>query len=133
MSKSTSPDTPKPERERLRFPKTSRLLNSRDFRKVREKGKSSQGRLLRLGVLRDSNTKPARIGLITSKRVGGAVDRNKTRRRLREMIRAVLPSIAPGLDVVVVAKSPAASASFDELRAEWLILARRLSILPDSQ
>ena len=133
MSKSTSPDTPKPERQRLRFPKTSRLLNSRDFRKVREKGKSSQGRLLRLGVLKDSNTKPARIGLITSKRVGGAVDRNKTRRRLREMIRAVLPSIAPGLDVVVVAKSPAASASFDELRAEWLILARRLSILPDSQ
>jgi len=133
VSKSTSPDTPKPERQRLRFPKTSRLLNSRDFRKVREKGKSSQGRLLRLGVLKDSNTKPARIGLITSKRVGGAVDRNKTRRRLREMIRAVLPSIAPGLDVVVVAKSPAASASFDELRAEWLILARRLSILPDSQ
>jgi ribonuclease P protein component len=133
VSKSTSQDTPRPERERLRFPKSSRLLNSRDFRKVREKGKSSQGRLLRLGVLRDSEPKPTRIGLVTSKRVGGAVDRNKTRRRLREMIRAVLPSIAPGLDIVVVAKSSAASASFDELRAEWLLLARRLSILPDSQ
>lgn len=133
MSKSTSPDTPRPERERLRFPKTSRLLNSRDFRKVREKGKSSQGRLLRLGVLKESDPKPTRIGLVTSKRVGGAVDRNKTRRRLREMIRAVLPTIAPGLDIVVVAKSHAASASFDELRAEWLLLARRLSILPDSQ
>ncbi|MFM8983043.1 MAG: ribonuclease P protein component [Spartobacteria bacterium] len=133
MSKSTSPDTPRPELERLRFPKSSRLLNSRDFRKVREKGKSSQGRLLRLGVLKDSDPKPTRIGLVTSKRVGGAVDRNKTRRRLREMIRAVLPTIAPGLDIVVVAKSSAASASFDELRAEWLLLARRLSILPDSQ
>lgn len=133
MSKSTSQDTPRPERERLRFPKSSRLLNSRDFRKVREKGKSSQGRLLRLGVLKESEPKPTRIGLVTSKRVGGAVDRNKTRRRLREMIRAVLPSIAPGFDIVVVAKSSAASASFDELRAEWLLLARRLSILPDSQ
>ena len=133
MSKSTSQDTPRPERERLRFPKSCRLLNSRDFRKVREKGKSSQGRLLRLGVLKESEPKPTRIGLVTSKRVGGAVDRNKTRRRLREMIRAVLPSIAPGLDIVVVAKSSAASASFDELRAEWLLLARRLSILPDSQ
>jgi len=89
--------------------------------------------LLRLGVLKDSDPKPTRIGLVTSKRVGGAVDRNKTRRRLREMIRAVLPTIAPGLDIVVVAKSSAASASFDELRAEWLLLARRLSILPDSQ
>lgn len=133
MSKSTSPDTPRPERERLRFPKSARLLNSRDFRKVREKGKSSQGRLLRLGVLKDSDTKPTRIGLVTSKRVGGAVDRNKTRRRLREIVRAVLPSMAPGFDVVVVAKSTAASATFDELRAEWLLLARRLSILPDSQ
>lgn len=133
MSKSTSPDTPRPERERLRFPKSARLLNSRDFRKVREKGKSSQGRLLRLGVLKDSDTKPTRIGLVTSKRVGGAVDRNKTRRRLREIVRAVLPSMAPGFDVVVVAKSTAASATFDELRAECLLLARRLSILPDSQ
>jgi len=89
--------------------------------------------LLRLGVLKDSDSNPARIGLVTSKRVGGAVIRNQTRRRLREMIRAVLPSIAAGFDVVVVAKSSAASASFDELRAEWLLLARRLSILPDSQ
>jgi RNase P protein component len=47
------------------------------------------------------------------------------------MIRAVLPSIMPGFDIVVVAKSSAASASLDELRAEWLLLARRLSILPD--
>jgi ribonuclease P protein component len=117
----------------LRFPKSARLLNSRDFRKVREKGRSSQGRLLRLGVLKDSDSNPARIGLVTSKRVGGAVDRNQTRRRLREMIRAVLPSIAAGFDVVVVAKSSAASASFDELRAEWLLLARRLSILTNSQ
>ena len=133
MSKSTSPDTHRPEPQRLRFPKSSRLLNSRDFRKVREKGKSSQGRLLRLGVFKDTKSKLTRIGLVTSKRVGGAVDRNKTRRRLREIVRAVLPSIPPGLDVVVVAKSSAASATFDELRAEWLLLARRLSILPDFQ
>jgi ribonuclease P protein component len=133
VSKSTSPDTPKPERARLRFPKTARLLNSRDFRKVREKGKSSQGRLLRLGVLKDSAAQTSRIGFVTSKRVGGAVDRNKTRRRLREIIRADRPRLVPGFDIVVVAKSTAASATFDELRAEWLLLARRLSILPDSQ
>jgi ribonuclease P protein component len=133
VSKSTSQDTPRPERDRLRFPKSARLLNSRDFRKVREKGKSSQGRLLRLGVFKSCDSLPARIGLVTSKRVGGAVDRNKTRRRLREIIRAVRPQLTSGFDIVVVAKSSAASASFDDLRAEWLLLARRLSILPDSQ
>ena len=133
MSKSTSPDTLRPEPARQRFPKSARLLNSRDFRKVREKGKSSQGRLLRLGVLKDSDFRPARIGLVTSKRVGGAVVRNKTRRRLREIIRADRARLAPGFDIVVVAKSSSATAAFDELRAEWLLLARRLSILPDAQ
>lgn len=133
MSKSTSQDTPRPEPRRLRFPKSARLLNSRDFRKVREKGKSAQGRLLRLGVLRENEPRPARVGLITSKRVGGAVVRNKTRRRLREISRACLQNLPPGLNLVVVAKSAAAKATFDELKAEWLLLARRLSILPDSQ
>lgn len=133
MSKSTSPDTPRPDTARLRFPKSARLLNSREFRKVREKGKSSQGRLLRIGVLKDTEITPSRIGLITSKRVGGAVDRNKIRRRLREIIRADRAKLASGFDIVVVAKSAAAQAAFDDLRAEWLLLARRLSILPDSQ
>jgi ribonuclease P protein component len=84
-------------------------------------------------VLKDTETTPSRIGLITSKRVGGAVDRNKIRRRLREIIRADRAKLAPGFDIVVVAKSAAAQAAFDDLRAEWLLLARRLSILPDSQ
>jgi hypothetical protein len=40
--------------------------------------------------------------------------------------------LAPGLLVVVVAKSSAAGASFAEMQEEWLILARRLSILSGS-
>jgi ribonuclease P protein component len=114
----------------LRFPKAARLKNSRDFRKVREKGKSAQAKLLRIGIFRLDDQSPSRIGIVTSKRVGGAVVRNRTRRRLREISRVHLPMIAPGLLIVIVAKSAAASASFDDLRAEWLLLARRLSILP---
>jgi len=36
----------------------------------------------------------------------------------------------PGILIVVVAKQPAAGAAFEELRGEWLLLVRRLSILP---
>jgi ribonuclease P protein component len=117
----------------LRFSDSVRLKNSRDFRKVREKGKSSQARLLRIGVFRLDDHSPPRIGIVTSKRVGGAVVRNRTRRRLREISRAHLPLIAPGLLIVIVAKNSAAGAPFADLRAEWLLLARRLSILPDSE
>ena len=72
----------------------------------------------------------AKVGLITSKRVGGAVVRNKVRRRLRGIIKSCIAEIPSGFLVVIVAKSAAAQATFEQLRAEWLLLARRLSILP---
>jgi len=72
----------------------------------------------------------ARTGIITSKRVGGAVVRNKTRRRIRELVRASRSGFPAGCLIVVIAKPGAARAGFEELRGEWLLLARRLSILP---
>ena len=89
-----------------------------------------QGRLLKLAVFRPTGEGEAKTGIITSKRVGGAVIRNKVRRRLREMIRLARADFPPGSLIVVIAKSAAAGAAFEELRAEWLLLARRLSILP---
>ena len=130
VSRSTSHDTPKPDPVGQRFPKTARLRQTRDFTRVREHGKSAQARLIRVGLLRAGGDQPAKAGIITSRRVGGAVVRNKVRRRLREILKSCLPQIPAGLLVVVVAKSAAAEASFEQLKAEWLLLARRLSILP---
>jgi ribonuclease P protein component len=107
------------------------LRLSRDFARVRQEGRSVQGRLLRLSALVDRE-KPTRFGLITSRRVGGAVVRNRVRRRLREICRHERPAIPSGWMVVTVAKSAAAAATYAELREEWLLLARRLSILPRS-
>jgi ribonuclease P protein component len=70
------------------------------------------------------------VGIITSRRVGGAVARNKVRRRLREILKSCITQIPAGFLVVIVAKSAAAEASFEQLKAEWLLLARRLAILP---
>jgi ribonuclease P protein component len=78
----------------------------------------------------DSDSGPARVGIITSRRVGGAVVRNRVRRRIRELVRHCLAEIPAGNWVVIIAKSSAAGASFEDLRGEWLLLARRLSILP---
>ncbi len=90
-----------------------------------------QGRWLRVTVLRRSDEEPARLGVVTSRRVGGAVQRNRTRRRLREIFRARRGEFAPGIWLVVVAKPGAAEAPFSELREEWLRLVKRLSILRD--
>jgi ribonuclease P protein component len=86
--------------------------------------------LLRVALLCLENGAPAKAGIITSKRVGGAVVRNKVRRRLRELIRVSRPDFPAGALLVAIAKPASANASFEELRGEWLLLGRRLSILP---
>jgi len=130
VSRSTSQDTQKPDSVGQRFPKTARLRQTKDFAKVREHGKTSQSRLIRIGLLRTGADQPAKVGIITSRRVGGAVVRNKVRRRLREILKTCISQIPAGLLVVIIAKSTAAEVPFKQLQAEWLLLARRLSILP---
>ena len=53
-----------------------------------------------------------RLGVSVGKRLGKAVERNRVRRRVRELVRARLKELHPGWDVVIVARSPAASAPF---------------------
>jgi ribonuclease P protein component len=59
------------------------------------------------------------LGLTVTKKLGGAVVRNRARRRLREALRLTLPGAArPGADYVVVARSAALSVSFARLQSE---------------
>ena len=72
-----------------------------------------------------------RVGLITSRRIGNAVMRNRVRRRLREIVRLCRPRLNDGFWIVLIARRPAALAEFKEIEREWLSLARRASILCD--
>ena len=120
---------------RLRFPKAARLTQAREFRCVRETGRSWSGRFLVLGVLvQPANGDPdgsqaSRVGFITSRRVGNAVERNRVRRRLREIVRANRPLLREGRWIVLVARRAAVEAGFAALRDEWLRLAGRAGIL----
>ena len=116
---------------RLRFPKAARLIRTAEFARVRTEGKPVHGKMLVLGVLKGCGEADGRIGIVTSRRVGGAVTRNRVRRLLREVFRAMRPRLIPGLWLVVVAKSPAAKASLATLTEECSQLARRGKILRD--
>ena len=78
-----------------------------------------------LGVLKGQGNEPARIGIITSRRVGGAVTRNRVRRRIREVVRQSRAALEAGIWMVVIAKHPAGDAELAQLRAEWTQLARK--------
>ncbi len=106
-----------------------RLQLPSEFAQVRETGAAQRGALLVLGVKEDEATRGFRIGFVTSKRVGGAVERNRVRRRLREIVRRRQAQLRGGLWLVLVARPAAARASYQALEDEWLRLAKRASIL----
>lgn len=114
---------------RLRFPQSARLKSAGEFLKMKREGASFHGKLFVLSVLKSAPDAATRIGLITSRRVGGAVTRNRVRRRLREILRTAFPRICPGTWLVVIARQSAAQATFQALQAEWETLARRGALL----
>ena len=91
---------------------------------MRKEGKTSRGRLFTLAVANAPDTsEKMRVGIITSRRVGGAVIRNRARRRMREIIRRHQNEIRNGVWLVVIVSNRAARASYAELEHEWLRLA----------
>ncbi len=96
---------------------------------MRREGASFHGKLIVLSVLQLEPTEAPRFGIVTSRRVGGAVQRNRVRRRLREIVRQAQREIVRGVWLVLIARPAAALAEFSALREDWTRLARRSSIL----
>jgi ribonuclease P protein component len=70
-----------------------------------------------------------RLGLTASRKVGGAVERNRARRRLREAARLLLPALAaPGYDLVLVARAATLRRPFAALVEDLATGLRRLGI-----
>ncbi len=93
--------------------KDLRLRRRADFDAVFKSGRIWADQLLVLRAL-PNNLDHNRYGFVTSKKLGGAVVRNRTRRRLREIARET--PARDGYDVVLSAKSSASRAEFGALR-----------------
>ena len=93
--------------------KDLRLRKPADFQRVWREGRSWAKPLAVLWV-RPNGTDTSRVGFSVSRRVGKAVVRNRVKRRLRELVRRM--QLPEGWDMVFIARAPAASATFAELR-----------------
>jgi len=92
------------------------LRRKADFDALGRHGTARSSRLLVLRSLRTGRPE-TRVGLSTPRTLGGAVQRNRVRRRLRELIRERHETIASGWDLLLIARPEAAAASHAELRA----------------
>lgn len=92
---------------------------------VRAGGTSTAGRFLVLNTLPLDKTSFSRFGIITTKRLGHAVVRNKLRRRMREILREHAQPLAQGFFVVIVLRAAAAQVDYKALESDFLYLLRR--------
>lgn len=83
--------------------KEQRLRKRKDFEKVFEEGTVFRCKDLNAHVIPNS-LDFSRLGIVTGKKVGHAVERNRIRRLLKECFRLNKALLGPGLDVVLVAK-----------------------------
>lgn len=106
-----------------------RLTRSEDFKRVRRSGKSYAHSLVVL-VAQSSGLKHIRVGVAAGKTTGTAVHRNRAKRLLREAMRPLLPSLASGWDLILIARPTLVTASLADTREALMSLLQRAQILP---
>ncbi|GIK28516.1 MAG: ribonuclease P protein component [Chloroflexi bacterium] len=112
------------------LPRPLRLTNTHDFARIRAQGRTERGRLLLVNVA-PNGLQANRYGIVTSKRLGGAVVRNRVRRLLREAIRAEDAALQRGWDVVIVAHPAAAGLPLVDLHGAYRTLIEQAGLLHD--
>ena len=104
----------------------SRLTGSKRFSQIHRDGDSSANRFLVIRFLANGLDQ-SRLGIVTSKRLGSAVVRNRVKRRLREAVRT--NHIRSGWDTIFIARKGSEKASYLELKRAADDLLRRNQLL----
>jgi ribonuclease P protein component len=104
-------------RRLLRLPPQDRLRKRFEFGRARDQGRRVHTQSFVL-LIRQNELQRPRLGLTVSHKVGNAVRRNRVKRLVREVFRQHRALFPAASDVVVIAKSGCAAASFEQVRGE---------------
>lgn len=105
-----------------------RLTKSNDFKRVRRSGKSYAHPLVVL-IVAKGESEHTRAGIVATRTVGNAVQRNKVKRQFREILRSGFPDPSTAVDIVLIAREPAGSAPFHEKYSAIVDLFRRAKLI----
>lgn len=112
----------------MRVQRKFRLTRSEDFKRVRRFGKSFAHPLVVLVVQANEEDK-LRVGVAAGRTVGTAVKRNRAKRLMREAMRTLIPSLASGRDLILIARPALSSATLAETRQALLTVLHRANLL----
>ena len=107
-----------------------RLTRSTDFQRVRRIGKSYAHPLV-VFIAAPNELQQVRVGVVAGRAVGMAVQRNRSKRRLRACIDPLLACLPVGWDMIFLARKPMDQAGFTEICDAVQLLLRRAGLLHD--
>jgi ribonuclease P protein component len=134
-----------PPKKSARFPRTARLLRHADFERVYKQGRRHFSASFtvfywprpaetRTGA---SATQGLRVGFTVGRALGGAVQRNRMKRRLREAVRVTTPPVGVAADVVINPKKSLLTADFAAVQKEvtkaFAVIEQKLSGKTDTE
>jgi ribonuclease P protein component len=115
-------------RRHLRNSARYRLRARAEFERVRREGRSWSHRLLVLVACRNE-LQVTRVGMTASRGVGGAVERNRAKRLMREAWRRCAAHSVPGWDALLIARSAIAQVKMQEVAAALESLLRQAGLV----
>jgi len=106
-----------------------RLGQNRDFTRVRQQGQRlAQGCLVANWNRLPDGSSP-KLGVVTSRKIGGAVERSRARRLLRESFRQHQHELSQPVELVLVARNSIAGKNFADVERDFLAALRRAGLL----
>jgi ribonuclease P protein component len=120
-----SAPSPKP----LRLTRASRVTQNRDFVRIRQQGERlAQGCLVANWNKLPEGAAP-KLGVVTSRKIGGAVQRTRARRLLRESFRLHQHEFTQPIELILVARNSIAGKFFADVEKDFLGTLRRAGLI----
>jgi len=96
----------------------NRVRKRAEFLNIQSEGARVNGDCL-VFIVQPRLEGPVRLGITASRKIGGAVQRNRARRLIREAFRAVFAELQLALDIVVIVRRPLGERKLADILAEW--------------
>jgi ribonuclease P protein component len=110
-----------------RFDRSRRVRRRGEFQKVFDRGVRIHGRFLTL-LMAEAPGAHSRLGIVASKKLGGAVARNRAKRLIREVFRRNTPNAGRAVDILVIARRELLEAAYSSLEDDFRGACRRATV-----
>lgn len=107
--------------------KKYRINQNKEYNAIYNNGEKVIGRYIIIYILAN-NLDYNRYGIVTSKKIGNAVIRNKAKRRLRHIVKINMENIKTSYDIVIIGRYKISETDFKLIERDFMIVMRKLGL-----